>query len=250
MYQTNDIEGMQAETVTMQGHKGDTINAYYARPLGEGPHPGMVIIHHAPGWDEWYRECARRFAHHGYATISPNLYFREGHGTPEDVGAKVRAAGGVPDDQVLGDLDGALKFLRSQPVGRRSAFRHMLRRASWVSCGLQIEGFDALVECWGGGGYETEELAPKRPAAPIDFTKDLSCPMIGLFGNDDKSPTPEQVNQHEAELKKHGKNYEFHRYDGAGHGFFYYDRGAYRQEQAVDGWKKVLAFLEKNLKSN
>ena len=95
MYQTNDYEGMQAETVTMQGHKGDTINAYYARPLGEGPHPGMVIIHHAPGWDEWYRECARRFAHHGYATISPNLYFREGQGTPEDVGAKVRAAGGV-----------------------------------------------------------------------------------------------------------------------------------------------------------
>ena len=93
MYQTNDYEGMQAETVSMQGHKGDTINAYYARPLGEGPHPGMVIIHHAPGSDEWYRECARRFAHHGYATISPNLYFREGHGTSEDVGAKVRAAG-------------------------------------------------------------------------------------------------------------------------------------------------------------
>jgi len=85
--------------------------------------------------------------------------------------------------------------------------------------------------------------------APIDYTKDLSCPMIGIFGNDDKSPSPEQVNQHEAELKKHGKNYEFHRYDGAGHGFFYYDRPAYRQEQAVDGWKKTLAFLEKTLKS-
>jgi carboxymethylenebutenolidase len=253
MYQTNDYEGMQAETVTMQGHKGDTINAYYARPLGEGPHPGMVIIHHAPGWDEWYRECARRFAHHGYATISPNLYFREGHGTPEDVGAKVRAAGGVPDDQVLGDLDGSLKFLRSQPhVGKKvgvfgtcSGGRHGFLAA------CKLKGFDALVECWGGGVVmKQEELTPKRPAAPIDFTKDLSCPMIGLFGNDDKSPTPEQVNQHEAELKKHGKNYEFHRYDGAGHGFFYYDRGAYRQEQAVDGWKKVLAFLEKNLKSS
>jgi carboxymethylenebutenolidase len=55
------------------------------------------------------------------------------------------------------------------------------------------------------------------------------------------------VNQHEEELKKHGKTYEFHRYDGAGHGFFYYDRPAYRQEQAVDGWKKVFAFLEKHL---
>ena len=71
--------------------------------------------------------------------------------------------------------------------------------------------------------------------------------MLGLFGNEDRAPTPEQVDQHEAELKKHGKKYEFHRYDGAGHGFFYYDRPAYRIEQAVDGWKKVFAFLEKHL---
>ena len=97
MYQTNQYEGMIAETITMQGHKGDTINAYFARPLGSGPFPAMVTIHHAPGWDEWYRECTRKFAHHGYVTISPNLYFRDGHGTAEDVGAKVRAGGGVPD---------------------------------------------------------------------------------------------------------------------------------------------------------
>jgi carboxymethylenebutenolidase len=153
---------------------------------------------------------------------------------------------------VLGDLEGALKFLRSQPnvkkvgvFGTCSGGRHGFLAA------CKLKGFDALVECWGGAVVmKPEELTPKRPAAPIDFTKDLSCPMIGLFGNDDKSPSPEQVNQHEAELKKHGKNYEFHRYDGAGHGFFYYDRPAYRQEQAVDGWKKVFAFLEKHLGSN
>ena len=92
-----------------------------------------------------------------------------------------------------------------------------------------------------------EELTPSQPVAPIDYTKDLSCPLLGLFGNEDKAPTPEQVNQHEAELKKHGKSYEFYRYDGAGHGFFYYDRGAYRQEQAMDGWKKVWAFCERTL---
>ena len=68
-----------------------------------------------------------------------------------------------------------------------------------------------------------------------------------LFGNDDQAPTPEQVNLHEEELKKHNKTSEFHRYDGAGHGFFYYDRGAYRQEQAVDGWNKIFDFLGKNL---
>ena len=71
MYQTDQYEGMIAETVSMRGHNGDAINAYVARPLGAGPFPGMVVIHHAPGWDEWYRECTRRFAHHGYVSISP-----------------------------------------------------------------------------------------------------------------------------------------------------------------------------------
>ncbi len=102
------------------------------------------------------------------------------------------------------------------------------------------------MELWGGRVVMSkEELTPKQPAAPIDFTANLSCPLLGLFGNDDRAPTPEQVDQHEAELKKHGKTYEFHRYDGAGHGFFYYDRPMYRIEQALDGWQKVFAFLKK-----
>ena len=92
-----------------------------------------------------------------------------------------------------------------------------------------------------------EDLTPNRPVSPIEYTKDLSCPILGLFGEEDKSPTPEQVALHEAELKKHNKVYEFHMYPKAGHGFFYYDRAAYRQEQAVDGWKKTFAFLEKYL---
>ena len=115
MYETNMYEGMLAETTTIHGANGDAINAYYARPLGAGPFPGMVLIHHLPGWDEWYREATRRFAHHGYVSISPNLYDRDGHGTPEDVAAKVRGAGGVPDDQAVGDVEGAMQFLRSVP---------------------------------------------------------------------------------------------------------------------------------------
>jgi carboxymethylenebutenolidase len=55
------------------------------------------------------------------------------------------------------------------------------------------------------------------------------------------------VNRTEAVLKKLGKNYEFHRYDGAGHAFFNTSRVAYRAEQAADGWKKVFAFYNKHL---
>jgi carboxymethylenebutenolidase len=252
MYQTDMYEGVLAETVSFPGANGEWINAYFARPLGPGPFPGMVLAHHMPGWDEWYREATYRFANHGYATITPNLYFRTGHGTPEDVAAKVRADSGIPDEQAVGDLSGAMKFVRSLPYvngkvgifGTCSGGRHAYLSA------CRAPGFDAVVDCWGGGVVMSREhLDEKHPVPPIDYTKDLPCPILGLFGEEDSSPGPEQVAQHEAELKKHGKQYEFHTYPGAGHGFFYYHRPNYRQAQAVDGWQKIFAFLEKYLRT-
>jgi carboxymethylenebutenolidase len=102
-------EGMIAETIAIAGDKNEPISAYVARPLGAGRFPGMVLLHHAPGWDEWYREATRKFAHHGYAAISHNLYHRAGEGKADDVAAKVRAEGGVPDAQVIGDTEGAVQ---------------------------------------------------------------------------------------------------------------------------------------------
>lgn len=248
MYQTDMYEGMLAETITIHGANGDLINAYYARPLGPGPFPGVVLVHHMPGWDEWYRETTRKFAHHGYAALSPNLYYRAGHGAPDDVAAKVRAAGGVPDDQAVGDIAGARDYLRAQPTssGKVAVFGTCSggRHAYLAAC--RAPGFDAVLDLWGGRVVMAPgDLTPNQPVAPLEYTKDLPCPILGLFGEEDKGPTPEQVAQHEQELKRLGKTYEFHMYPNAGHGFFYYDRPAYRPEQAVDGWKKVFAFLEK-----
>lgn len=244
-------ESMIAETITINGNNGEPISAYVARPMGAGPFPGVVLLHHIPGWDEWYREATRRFAHHGYAAISPNLFHRAGEGRSDDIAAKVRADGGIPDAQAMGDSAGAVKWLRAQPwvSSKVGMFGSCSAGRQTFLYGCQHKDIDCAVELWGGRVVMAkEDLNPKMPVAPIDLTSSLSCPLLGLFGNEDKSPTPEQVDQHEAELKKHGKNYEFHRYDGAGHGFFYYDRPMYRVEQALDGWKKVFAFYEKHLK--
>ena len=244
-------ESMLAETVAFRGHNGDVGEAYYARPLGGGPWPGVVLIHHMPGWDEWIKEATRKLAHHGLATIAPHLYFREGPGSPDDVGARVRAAGGVADEQVLGDVAGSMEFLRAQPfangrvgvIGFCSGGRHTYLAA----CAL--DGIDAAVDCWGGNVIvdDPKQLNAKRPVAPIDLTAKLRCPLLGLFGNDDENPNRDQVNRTEAVLKKLGKTYEFHRYDGAGHAFFNAARPAYRPEQAHDGWNKVFAFFRRHL---
>jgi carboxymethylenebutenolidase len=151
---------------------------------------------------------------------------------------------------VVGDLDGAGSYLRTQPYlngkvgifGTCSGGRH----AYLAAC--RTNTFDAVVDCWGGRVVMAEaDLNANQPVAPIDYTKDLNCPLLGIFGDQDHSPTPDQVAQHEAALQAQGKQYEFHMYPDAGHGFFYYNRPAYRQAQAVDGWEKIFAFLAKQL---
>jgi carboxymethylenebutenolidase len=252
MRSTDEYEGMIAETITIPGHGGDPVNAYLARPTGPGPFASVVLFHHRPGWDEWYREATRRFAHHGYVAICPDLFSRFGSGPPDDVAARARAEGDVADDVVVGDGLASVAFVRSQTfttekvglMGSCSGGRH----AYLVAC--RGGNVDAVVDCWGGRVVmASEELTEAYPVAPIDLTKDLPCPLLGLFGEDDRSPNPEMVAQHEAALREHGKTYEFHSYPGAGHGFFYYDRPAnYRAEQAVDGWAKIWDFLERTLR--
>ena len=248
-YTTDMYEGMMAETVAITGHGGLRVNAYFARPLGPGPFPGVVLIHHRPGWDEWYREATRKFAYHGYVAICPNLYFSFGHGTPEEATSKMRASGGVHDDDVVADISNAAEFLRSLPFstgkvagfGTCSGGRHVFL----VAC--RTKALDAAIDCWGGSVLmRKEDLTPNAPVSPLDYAGGLSCPLLGLFGEEDKNPGPEQVKAIEAELKRLGRSFDFHSYPEAGHAFFNYYAPSYRQEQAVDGWNKIWAFLDAN----
>src|SRR5437660_5153093 len=244
-------QAQQSEVVSFRGHKGDTGDAYYSLPARAGKFPGVLVIHHLPGWDEWIVEVARKFAHHGYAAIAPHLYFRDGPGSPDDIGARVRAAGGVADEQVMGDVAGCIAFLRAQPHSNGKVgvigFCSGGRLAYLAGCSLS--GIDAVVDCWGGNVVVDDKklLDERKPVAPIDLTDRLKSPLIGIFGNDDRNPHRDHVNRTEAILKRLGKNYEFHRYDGCGHAFFNTARTAYRPEQAADGWAKVFAFLDKHL---
>ena len=243
-------ESQFAETVHLRGHQGDIIDAYLARPCGAGPYPGVVIIHHMPGWEEAHTEIGRRFAHHGYVTIVPNLQFREGKATPEENSASVRAAGGMPDDRTMGDVQASIDYLRSLPylgakvgvVGYCSGGR----QAYLAACTLR--GIAAAIVCYGGGvAAKPAEITPRQPVAPIDFTKDLQCPLLGFFGVEDTRPSPADAAKTEEALKRCGKTYEFHHYENAGHAFFAVDRQQYRVHAAVDGWKKVFAWFDKYL---
>jgi carboxymethylenebutenolidase len=250
---TDGPAGVHAEITTIPVPDGDPIHAYVARPAGDqGPYPGVILIHHMPGWDEFYQEFAERIARHGYLVVAPDLYCRFGHGAPDDIAALARKEGGVHDDTVVDYSAAARDYLRQQLdsngkagiMGSCSGGRHALLAAS------RLDGIDAVVDLWGGGVMPKEGPPnPARPVAPVEYTSSLSAPLLGIFGNDDKNPTPEDVNAHEAELRKQGKRYTFHRYDNASHGFFYYHKDAYRPEQTMDAWEKIFAFYTETLAS-
>src|SRR6476646_9551029 len=141
-------DAIRAETITLAGHGGEEVEAYCAVPLAPGPRGGVVWIHHMRGYDRETKEFVRRLAVAGYHAVCPNLYSREAPGAdPDDAAAAVRAAGGVPDDRLVGDVAGAVEHLRTLPGanGRFGVIGHCSggRHAYLAACSLP---FDAAVD--------------------------------------------------------------------------------------------------------
>jgi len=241
---------LKAETTSVTGYGGDKIEAYVARPLGTGPYGGVVIIHHMPGYDEGMKEKARRFAANGYIACLPNLYSREAPGaSPEDAAAAARARGGVPDEQLVGDVDGAAKHIQSLASSNRKVgvigYCSGGRQSFLAACSLKL---DAAVDCYGAFVVSAPPEGMGMNFQPlVHRVNDLSCPLLGLFGEDDQHPAPGEVAELEKALSAAGKAHEFYSYPGAGHAFFELDRASYRPEAATDGWKKIFEFFGKHL---
>jgi carboxymethylenebutenolidase len=243
-------DAMWAGTVAITGHGDAELEAYLARPLSDAPRGGVVVIHHLPGYDSGTREFARTFAAHGYAAIVPNLYSREGADVaPDDQAAAVRAKGGVPDGQLVGDVAGAAAYLNGLEhangkvgvIGHCSGGRH----AFLAACSLDL---DAAVDCYGAFVVNDPPAdSPLKMTSLLSKAPDLSCPLLGLFGEDDEFPAPDEVAALDAELTKLGKEHEFHSYPGAGHAFFAVERPSFRPAAAKDGWAKIFAFYGRHL---
>ncbi|MHB8329864.1 MAG: dienelactone hydrolase family protein [Acidimicrobiales bacterium] len=243
-------DAMRAETVSMVGAGGDEIEAYLAEPIATAPVGGVVVIHHMPGYDEQTKEITRRFAAHGYLALCPNLYSREAPGaSPDEAAATARARGGVPDERLVGDVAGAAAHLRSlgSSNGKLATigFCSGGRQSFLAACRLQL---DAAVDCYGAFVVASPpEGSPVKVGPIAHLAKDLSCPLLGLFGADDQFPSPAEVHELEQVLTEHNKTFEFHFYEGAGHAFFATNRTNYRPEAANEGWERIWEFFGRHL---
>ena len=243
---------MTTGTIRIAGQGGDEIEAYVANPDGSPARGGVVVIHHLPGYDRATKEITRRFAELGYDAICPNLYSRQAPGVAPDEAAKIaREQGGIPDQQLIGDVAGAASYLRSLPTSNQKVgvigYCSGGRQSVLAACNVDL---DAAVDCYGAFVVKEPPADSPLKAGPlISRAADLSCPLLGLFGEEDRFPAPDEVAELDAELTRLGKEHEFHSYPGAGHAFFAVERASYRPEAAVDGWKRIFDFFGRHLAS-
>jgi carboxymethylenebutenolidase len=246
-------EALTASEITIAGHDGDEIPAYVARPLEADQFGSVVVIHHMPGYDSATKEIARKFAAYGYAAIIPHLHHRHAPGaSPDDAAAASRADGGVPDERLVGDVSSAMDYLRALEGsnGKVGVIGYCSggRQAFLAAC--SIPQLAAAVDCYGACVVNAPpEGFPVKIKPVVGLAEDLACPLLGLFGEDDKFPAPDETAELSRILDGLGKEHEFHTYAGAGHAFFSVNRPSYRVEAANDGWDKIWDFFGRYLAS-
>lgn len=224
------------------------IPAYLARAGGaKSAHagakqaPAVLVIHEVFGLNEHIKSIADRIAGLGINALAPNFFVRAAEPPPKDatdIAALRKAASSIPIEVAIKDMQAGLDYLKTVKDVR----------SRFASVGF----------CMGGlWSYQlathTKDLAGAvifYGRTPIELVPQVSCPLLGNFGELDQGIPPAKVREWEAALKKAGKKADIKIYPGAKHGFFNDTRPeAYNAEAAADAWQRTTKFFRERLKT-
>lgn len=228
---------------------GEQLRGLLALPTRSGPRPGLVLVPDVRGLYGHYRDLAARFAAEGFAALAVDLYSREGTPTLPDIESVFRWMAGLPDRRVLADLQAARDYLAARDDVSTNAvgvtgFCMGGQYALMAACSL--DGIAACVAWYGMLRYtETNAL---KPESPLDMAARISCPFLGLYGEEDSLIPLADVQALRARLAASNRDAEVRTYPGAGHAFFNDSRpDMYRPDAAADAWPRAIAFLRRHL---
>lgn len=244
--EVTDPTRIRTETVQL-----GEVDVYVAYPTAAGPHPSIVVLEEAFGRVEHIEDLCRRFANVGFVAASPELYARTG-APGHDFEVVLPAMFGLPDSQIVGDVEAVADHLRSLAETNDqvaiTGFCMGGRATSLVA--FTSDKFDAAVPCWGGfinrATFE-DDTTDSRPTPVADLSDNLSCPIFLVGGADDENPAPAELEALHAKLVAAGKDAKIKLYEGAGHAFLADYRDSYNEEAAHELWADLLAFLDATL---
>jgi carboxymethylenebutenolidase len=251
-----DPARVAAAELTFVGDGDTRVNGYLARPTEPGSHPGMIVIHEAMGLNEHIHDVCNRFANIGYVALGVDLYTREGGPPPvDDREAMMKRLFAIPDQRVLGDLEGAADHLRSLDgvTGRIGCIGFCMGGRYTLLFACASDRLNAAVDCWGGfidRATPDERSTPPRPLPPLELAGQLSCPLLGAVGAEDTNPSPELGEQLRTSAAATGQEVKVDIYEGAGHAFFADYRPTYRPAAAAKLWQEIVPFLRRHLQAS
>ena len=258
---------MSVDTVLAQAIKTDTTGlvagdalvkigdynmpVYEARPASGGPAPIILVISEIWGVHEYIRDCTRRFAKEGFYAIAPELFQREGGvGQIPNVQDVLKIVFAVPRKQVLGDVAAATAWAKTRPGARADR----VGVTGWCWGGSTVYQVAATIPdikasvAWYGPPSRPYPDTP-NPVTGFDVAKDIKAPFLGLYGETDQNPKPEDAKKFEEMVKQVNSNSEIVIYPGAGHGFHADYRPSYNKAAAEDAWKRCVGLFTKYLKA-
>lgn len=222
---------------------GSSMRIYVARPDGPGPFPGIAVIQHRDGVDEFVEEMARRVAKAGYFAAAPDLYHRDGPECRDDGPTRMTR---LRDANVIKDVNATVDFLK----GQRAVDPQKLGIVGFCMGGRVVcltapenRSFRAAVSYYPGSMFASWGEGP----TPFDRLKGFACPLQGHFGEEDTIPTLDEMRKIGQELTQHRKFHEFHTYPNAGHAFMNFHGKTYRPKADEASWPRTLEFLRKHL---
>lgn len=226
---------------------GDSqMSTYLSIPDGDGPFPGMVVIHHAPGVDMFIREIADRLAREGYAAAAPNLFHRITDEMVEQTGRSKRDQ--LSDPDIIADVGATVDFLRSHnsvdPERLGITGFCMGGRVVWLAACVNPH-FKASVPFYGGN-----ILVPwgAGDVPPFELADGINCPMLFHFGEIDANPSQDDMRKLDDELTRLGKPHRFYSYPGADHAFMNrYMPQRHHRTSAEMAWARTREFLAEQL---
>jgi carboxymethylenebutenolidase len=243
----------QIRTSSVKVLHGDlAIDAYLAVPDGAADCAAVIVIQEIFGVNAHIRDVTERFAKAGYVAIAPAIYQRLAPGfevgyTPEDVQIGRKYKEQTKADELLGDIQAAIDYLKQLPevTGKIGCIGFCFGgHVAYLAATLPDI---AATASFYGAGIPT--WCPGDGTPTLNRTKEIRGTLYGFFGMEDASIPPEHVDQIEAELQRHQVPHRVFRYANAEHGFFCDRRNSYNPEAAADAWKQVQALFETTLSS-